>query len=322
MTWDRARRHLMLSKTEWYLGHHFGRDLITAQTGWILETHGVQHCWDSVEQCYNLPTMGAVLGQIDAMPYRDQVQWLATLFHQHGMKYELLEDEGGFRFDTKPCGSGGRLIEEGAYAEPKNLPMVKGPTVESFGVEDAGLLHALPGHQQVRAGERRPLLPARRAGHQGRPHHRALPVQHLQVRGRRPAGRLRPGGRQAPEPAGGSAMSAVNQRWMAWGGIVSMVILLIGMWVIAGFVPPPGPNKSMQEIVQIYVDRNTRIKFGIIVAGAGVTLLAPWSAAISIDAPHRGRARAAGIEPGAAGRDAAGRVLHPLHHVGGRRVPA
>ncbi|MFZ0714731.1 hypothetical protein [Mycobacterium sp.] len=77
-------------------------------------------------------------------------------------------------------------------------------------------------------------------------------------------------------------MSAVNQRWMAWGGIVSMVILLIGMWVMAGFVPPPGPNKSMQEIVQIYVDRNTRIKFGIIVAGAGVTLLAPWSAALSI----------------------------------------
>jgi hypothetical protein len=133
---DLARRHLMLSKTEWYPGHHFGRDLITAQTGWILENHGVQHCWDSVEQCYNLPTMGAVLGQIDAMPYRDQVQWLATLFHQHGMKFDLIEDEGGFCFDTKPCGSGGRLIEEGAYAAPKNLPMVKGPNVESFGVDE------------------------------------------------------------------------------------------------------------------------------------------------------------------------------------------
>jgi hypothetical protein len=133
---DLARRHLMLSKTEWYPGHHFGRDLITAQTGWILENHGVQHCWDSVEQCYNLPTMGAVLGQIDAMPYRDQVQWLATLFHQHGMKFDLIEDEGGFCFDTKPCGSGGRLIEEGAYATPKNLPMVKGPNVESFGVDE------------------------------------------------------------------------------------------------------------------------------------------------------------------------------------------
>jgi len=133
---DLARRHLMLSKTEWYLGHHFGRDLITAQTGWILENHGVQHCWEAVDQCYNLPTMGQVLGQIEVMPYRDQVQWLATLFHQHGMKYELQETEDGFVFDTKPCGSGGRLIEEGAYAEPKNLPMVKGPNVESFGVDE------------------------------------------------------------------------------------------------------------------------------------------------------------------------------------------
>jgi hypothetical protein len=133
---DRARRHLMLSKTEWYPGHHFGRDLITAQTGWILQNHGVQHCWDSVEQCYNLPTMGQVLDQVDTMPYRDQVQWLATLFHQHGMKFDLLEDDGGFCFDTKPCGSGGRLIEEGAYGAPKNLPMVKGPSVESFGVDE------------------------------------------------------------------------------------------------------------------------------------------------------------------------------------------
>jgi hypothetical protein len=132
---DRARRHLMLSKTEWYLGHHFGRDLITAQTGWILEHHGVEHCWEAVEECYNRPTMGAVLGQIDAMPSRDQVEWLATLFHQHGMKYTLAEDDGGFCFHTTPCGSGGRLIEEGAYDAPKNLPMVQGPSVESFGVD-------------------------------------------------------------------------------------------------------------------------------------------------------------------------------------------
>lgn len=79
-----------------------------------------------------------------------------------------------------------------------------------------------------------------------------------------------------------SQMSAINQRWMAWGGIVSMVILLLGMWVIAGFVPPPGPNKSLDEIVAIYVERGARIRIGIIIACAGVTLLAPWSAAISI----------------------------------------
>ncbi len=132
----RARRHLILSKTEWYLGHHFGRDLITAQTGWILENHGVEHCWEAVDQCYNLPTMGAVLGQVDVMPYRDQVQWLSTLFHQHGMKYTWYEDEGRIALDAAPCGSGGRLIDEGAYEGPKHLPLVHGPSVESFGLDE------------------------------------------------------------------------------------------------------------------------------------------------------------------------------------------
>jgi hypothetical protein len=80
--------------------------------------------------------MGAVLGQIDAMPYRDQVQWLATLFHQHGMKYTLHENEGAFTFHTVPCGSGGRLIEEGAYNAPKGFATVKGARVESFGLEE------------------------------------------------------------------------------------------------------------------------------------------------------------------------------------------
>ena len=133
---DLARRHLMLSKTEWYPGHHFGRDLITAQTSWILEHHGIEHCWESVEQCYNRPTMGAVLGQVEAMPYRDQIQWLATLFHQHGMKYTLHENEGSFTLHTTPCGSGGRLIEEGAYDDPKGFATVKGARVESFGLRE------------------------------------------------------------------------------------------------------------------------------------------------------------------------------------------
>jgi len=69
---------------------------------------------------------------------------------------------------------------------------------------------------------------------------------------------------------------------MAWGGIASMVILLIGMWAIADFVPPPGPDKSMDEIVGIYVDHGTKIRIGIIVACAGVTLLGPWSVAVAM----------------------------------------
>jgi hypothetical protein len=77
-------------------------------------------------------------------------------------------------------------------------------------------------------------------------------------------------------------VNTTNQRAAAWGGIVSMAILLLGMWVIAGFVPPPGPELSVDEIVAIYVEHNTAIKAGIIIAGAGCTLLVPWSIAIAV----------------------------------------
>lgn len=131
-----ARRHLALSKTEWYPAHHFARDLITALTGWIYEHHGVTHCWESVEQCYNRPSMGTMLAQVAQIPVRDRVIMLADLFHQHGMKYSLTETPGGVRMHTAPCGSGGRLIDEGAYASPKNLPIVHGKGLESFGLEE------------------------------------------------------------------------------------------------------------------------------------------------------------------------------------------
>ena len=82
--------------------------------------------------------------------------------------------------------------------------------------------------------------------------------------------------------AAGNGASAANQRLMAYSGLASLVLLLIGMWAIAGFVPPPGPNKSLEQIVALYVDHGVRIRLGLIVACAGVTLLGPWTVAIAI----------------------------------------
>jgi hypothetical protein len=76
--------------------------------------------------------------------------------------------------------------------------------------------------------------------------------------------------------------SAANQRLMAYCGVASLVVLLIGMWAIAGFVPPPGPSRSPEQIVAVYAEHGVRIRFGLIVACAGVTLLGPWTAAIAI----------------------------------------
>jgi hypothetical protein len=83
--------------------------------------------------------MGKMLVDLKAMSFREQVTMLASLFHQHAMKYELIETEGKFEFHTKPCGSGGRLIEEGGYEAPKNFATVRGRRLESFDLEEMPL---------------------------------------------------------------------------------------------------------------------------------------------------------------------------------------
>ena len=192
-----AKRHLMLSKIEWYPGHHLGRDWVTALCTWILDNHGVEHVWESVEVGYNRPVMGTVLGQIDEMPLRNQVEWLATLFHQHAMRYELIETEGGIEFHTVPCGSGGRLIDEGAYGPPKNLGTIEGPRVESFGLEEmpAYCLHCPATNKLVLRRPGRGAVPARRTRPRRRQDPRALQLPHLQGPRRHPGRDVRPGGR-------------------------------------------------------------------------------------------------------------------------------
>jgi hypothetical protein len=60
-----------------------------------------------------------------------------------------------------------------------------------------------------------------------------------------------------------------------------MLIILIGLWVIAGFVPPPSPNNSMMQTVRIYAENTTSIRVGLIISLFGATLLMPWAVAIS-----------------------------------------
>ncbi|TAM68125.1 hypothetical protein [Mycobacterium sp.] len=76
-------------------------------------------------------------------------------------------------------------------------------------------------------------------------------------------------------------MNIANQRWMAACGFISMIILLIGLWVIAGFVPPPSPNNTMEQTVAIYAQKQDRIRVGLIISLYGATLLMPWAVVIS-----------------------------------------
>lgn len=71
------------------------------------------------------------------------------------------------------------------------------------------------------------------------------------------------------------------QRVCAWSGVVS-VVLFFAAFLLAGFIPPPGPYMPMAEVVAMYQQHATGIRLGM-----GLMLLSsgfyiPFSGVISI----------------------------------------
>ncbi len=68
-----------------------------------------------------------------------------------------------------------------------------------------------------------------------------------------------------------------------WGsGIGFGVLFFVGLAPLAGFIPPPSPEMTGQELMAEYGPKLDRVKFGILLGLLGATLLIPWSAVVSI----------------------------------------
>lgn len=68
----------------------------------------------------------------------------------------------------------------------------------------------------------------------------------------------------------------------AWSGSATVVVTLAG-WLIAGILPlPPAANQSAAEIANFYGDSPTRVLFGLVVSGLGVSLVFPLVAVIGV----------------------------------------
>jgi hypothetical protein len=77
-------------------------------------------------------------------------------------------------------------------------------------------------------------------------------------------------------------MNSTAQRLCTYSGIACIVLFLLGFWVIAGFVPPPSPKLTGEQLVQRFTEDRSRIRFGLIVSLFAAALLASWSAAITV----------------------------------------
>lgn len=67
-----------------------------------------------------------------------------------------------------------------------------------------------------------------------------------------------------------------------WAGPVFFVLYLIAFAFIAGYVPPPSPALTGQQVVALFDSHEQRIRLGLVLGMFFVTLLFPFFGAISI----------------------------------------
>lgn len=77
-------------------------------------------------------------------------------------------------------------------------------------------------------------------------------------------------------------MNPTVQRVCVWCGPAFLVFFGIGFWLFAGFLPPPSPAASADQIAQMYRDHTTGIRTGIAVMIVGTGFLIPWVAIMSV----------------------------------------
>lgn len=76
-------------------------------------------------------------------------------------------------------------------------------------------------------------------------------------------------------------MSTYHQRLCVWSGVIFVILFSIGWWLLAGFLPPPDPTATGEQIASFYQENNWRIKLGLLIAAVSCTFYYPWVAVIS-----------------------------------------
>jgi hypothetical protein len=86
-------------------------------------------------------------------------------------------------------------------------------------------------------------------------------------------------------------MNAKTQRLCVWCGPAMIVVWLIGFWTFAGFVPPPAPGLSKEQVADLFRDNGFAIRLGLVLTCFGSALLGPFVGVLSvqlrrIEGPH------------------------------------
>jgi hypothetical protein len=104
-----------------FLGmHDLYRDWITHLLSFIGERFGDEALADALKETVEGYT-GRLGERYSGKPLRRRVEMLLAGFRGHLHSFEIEEDDEKFTITPNPCGSGERLIREGAYEPPQNF---------------------------------------------------------------------------------------------------------------------------------------------------------------------------------------------------------
>lgn len=76
-------------------------------------------------------------------------------------------------------------------------------------------------------------------------------------------------------------MGTKNQLICAWCGPTFLVLLALGLWGLAGWVPPPSPTDSAEQVSAMFQQDTTRIRLAMLAFMTGVPLYLAWTAAVT-----------------------------------------
>jgi hypothetical protein len=77
-------------------------------------------------------------------------------------------------------------------------------------------------------------------------------------------------------------MNIAYQRFGVWSGVGFFFLFWLACITLSGFVPPPAPTLSGQDLLTLYRGHFFGIRFAMMVAYLAALLLVPWTAVISI----------------------------------------
>jgi hypothetical protein len=75
-------------------------------------------------------------------------------------------------------------------------------------------------------------------------------------------------------------MSTIDQRISVWCGAVFVILFCLGL-VIAGWLPPPSPMLTPEQVAAMYQSNTNRIRLGMVLVITGTAFVLPFVAVIS-----------------------------------------